>query len=96
MATASSNPDATIAWQPGAVGTINIRIYNTAGELVKVITTALEAGSAIWDVSSAQGTPAASGLYIIVLEAKSNSGTIQVKKIKFAVIKQARDDDVIN
>jgi len=66
------------------------------GELVKVITTALEAGSAIWDVSSAQGTPAASGLYIIVLEAKSNSGTIQVKKIKFAVIKQARDDDVIN
>lgn len=96
MATASSNPNAAIAWQPGGVGTMNIRIYNTAGELVKVITTALESGSAVWDVSSAQGTPAASGLYIIVLEAKSKSGTIQVKKIKFAVIKQARDDDVIN
>jgi flagellar hook assembly protein FlgD len=96
MATADSNPDAVIAWQTGATGSMNIRIYNTAGELVKVISTALEAGSAVWDVSSAQGTPAASGLYIIVLEAKSNSGAMQMKKIKFAVIKQARDDNVIN
>ncbi|MGD0565994.1 MAG: FlgD immunoglobulin-like domain containing protein, partial [Candidatus Goldiibacteriota bacterium] len=92
----SGTANATIAWQSGAAGRMDIKIYNTAGELVKAMSAALESGQAQWNLTASQGGPVPSGLYIILLEARSNSGIIQVKKVKLAVIKQVRDDDVIN
>jgi flagellar hook assembly protein FlgD len=92
----SGNANATIAWQAGSTGTMDIKIYNVAGEIVKAITTTLEAGQTAWDLSASHGGGVSSGIYVIILEARSITGFAQVKKIKFAIIKQVRDDDVIN
>lgn len=92
----SGNANVTIAWQAGSTGIMDIMIYNVAGEMVKAMTTTLEAGQAEWDLSASHGGGVSSGVYVILLEARSITGFAQVKKVKFAVIKQVRDDDVIN
>jgi flagellar hook assembly protein FlgD len=84
----SSQSVMKIKWcNGGNLGEMRIRIINCAGELVKNINVRLESKIASWDLNTAGGKPAAPGIYVILLDAKSDSGYIKQNILKVSVIK---------
>jgi len=65
---------------------ISIRIYDLAGELVKGMKTAKAANEIIIDMSTEQNN-LASGLYVLVIEAKAPSGRFDRIIQKFTLLK---------
>jgi flagellar hook assembly protein FlgD len=80
--------DVTIAWTPTGTGRITIRIYEMTGGLVRHYETSLVPSSIKWDLMTESGLPVTSGLYIIVLQAKKDTGETQTKIMKMFVIKK--------
>ena len=80
---------ATIKWLTGESGQADIKIYNMAGEMVRGISTSIGAGMSgiIWDLKSSGGDEVSSGLYVVVIYVKKDSGESEIKKIKMAVMK---------
>ncbi|MCX7698468.1 MAG: T9SS type A sorting domain-containing protein, partial [Candidatus Goldbacteria bacterium] len=77
----------TIEWFRIAEGEIKIKIYNVAGELIKQIRGNLADKKIKWNLKTDSGDSVASGLYIVVLEAKKTTGEKEIKTTKFSVIK---------
>jgi flagellar hook assembly protein FlgD len=88
----------TINWTNKSKGEVTIRIYNIAGELIKTIRAGLDSlPGANWDMTSSNGKYTGSGLYVIVIHARSAAGQQETKKIKFAVIqKYIYNNDLVN
>ncbi len=84
----TASPFVTIKWQTASAGPAKIQIYTITGELVKSIDTTIAAGMAgiQWNLKSASGDPAASGMYVVIIHLKKNSGESEVKKLKLAVV----------
>jgi flagellar hook assembly protein FlgD len=76
-------------WQPSAGGTIKIKIYNIAGELVRTLTGDLGAAAINWDLKGVGGQIVSSGTYICVVEGIDNTGNKKTKIIKIATIIQS-------
>jgi flagellar hook assembly protein FlgD len=79
-------------WQPITTGTIEIKIYDMAGELVRILTGDLAAGTINWDLKSAGGQKVSSGTYICVVEGVDNTGNKKIKIVKIAAIISAGND----
>jgi hypothetical protein len=86
---------ATIAWSNSAPGRVNIRVYNTAGELVQRISSGLAAGSVLWDLKTEFGERASSGVFIICVEGATDDGNREIKTVKLAVISDMEFDSNI-
>ncbi|MBP7793270.1 MAG: hypothetical protein KA120_09465 [Candidatus Goldbacteria bacterium] len=71
--------------QGAETGTVTIRIYNVAGELIKRLEGYLAAGAINWDLKTEDGNDATRGIYIAVMEAKNSEGYKDRKIIKFAI-----------
>jgi flagellar hook assembly protein FlgD len=76
-------------WQPSAGGTIKIKIYNIAGELVRTLTGDLGAATINWDLKSVGGQQVSSGTYICVVSGADNNGNKTTKIVKMSAIIQA-------
>ena len=77
-----------IQWIPSGTGRITVSIYNSAGELVKKTKTGLLPSSLDWDLTSANGEHVTSGVYLVVLQAQKDTGELETKVMKMAVIKK--------
>lgn len=75
----------TFSWQARA-GTIRIKIYNIAGELVRIIAGDLGTGSITWDLKSAGGQSVSCGTYVCVVEGTDSMGDKETKILKLASI----------
>jgi len=73
-------------WISGSTGTVRVKIYNVAGELIRTLGANVQDGKAQWDGKTVAGNPASSGIYICVLEAKSDTGYSNKVIVRFAVI----------
>jgi hypothetical protein len=73
-------------WVPGAtMGTMNVRVYNITGELVRQWTADMQAGFVVWDLTSNDGADAAEGLYVVVFQIKDSLGSTTVKTLKMTI-----------
>lgn len=79
----------TIKWLTASQGQADIKIYNMAGEMVKSITASVGAGmpGIVWDLKSSGGEEVSSGLYVVVIYIKKDSGESEIKKVKMSVMK---------
>lgn len=68
-------------------GNVRVSVYNAAGNLVRVLAGALQAGAIKWDLLNAAREPAAGGLYIVVVEGINAAGHLERKTQKLAVIR---------
>jgi flagellar hook assembly protein FlgD len=73
-------------WQPSAGGTIKIKIYNVAGELVRTLTGDLGAATINWDLKSVGGQTVSSGTYICVVMGVDNNGNKKTKIVKMSAM----------
>ena len=80
---------ATIKWLTASSGQADIKIYNMAGEQVRNIDTSISAGmpGIVWDLKSSGGEEVSSGLYVVVIYVKKDTGESEIKKIKMAVMR---------
>jgi hypothetical protein len=75
------NPSTTICWQTPASSHVRVTVFNTAGQLVRVLVNGYcQAGeqSVVWDARDESGQTVPSGIYYYELEAK---GFHQIKKL---------------
>lgn len=75
------------AWTGTGPGTVRIKIYNVAGELVDKFGADISAGFIDWDMKSLNGKSVASSYYIAFIEAVSGTGAIERRTAKLAVIR---------
>jgi flagellar hook assembly protein FlgD len=75
-----------ITWSGRDNGSVSLKIYNKAGELIREIGSKLMDGHAIWNLDTNAGSPVSGGLYICILDAKKDSGENEKKTTKIAVI----------
>jgi len=82
------------AWDSkGNAGTMNIRIFNKSGELVRSLGTRLEYNQAEWDLKTSSGQVIASGYYPVILTAVKDTGEKKVKSIKAVIIRKFIAED---
>jgi len=88
---------AKIEWKNSGRGTVDIRIYNINGDLVRKIRTDLDKGIAEWDLKTSAGTMVSNGVYVIIIEGKKETGEREIKKLKFSIIRATpQNSDRIN
>jgi len=80
----------TIAWTSGTSGAVRIKIYNIAGELVRILTGDLNTGYINWDLRATGGQKASNGTYICVVEGTDSNQDQKTKIIKVSVIQGAQ------
>jgi flagellar hook assembly protein FlgD len=86
----------TIDWQLKQQGRIHIRIYNAAGELVKKLEGSLASAAGIqWDCTALNGSPAGSGLYVMVVRAVKKDGAAEVRTLKLVIINKFQADSIV-
>ncbi len=73
-------------WLAGANGTIKIKIYNIAGELVRTLIGDLAAAGINWDLKSVSGQTVSGGTYICVMEGVDTTGNKVRKIVKISAI----------
>lgn len=62
-----------------------VYIYNIKGELIRRLTAPLGAGLVRWDLTSTGGYNVTTGVYLVVVETKNETGQINRKKQKFSI-----------
>jgi len=78
-----------LEWFNPLQGQITIKIYNVAGELVKLIRGNLNVKVLNWDLKTDKGERVSGGLYIVVFEAIKISGEKEQKIKKFSIIRKS-------
>jgi len=77
----------TFSWiYNGNGGTIKIKIYNIAGELVRTLAGNLSDGSIAWDMKTPGGQTVSNGTYICIVEGVDGSGSRKTKVVKIAAV----------
>lgn len=82
----TGNTPLVFAWQQNTQGTIRIKIYDMAGELVRTLTGDLSTGKINWDLKSVGGQKVSSGTYICVVEGIDTTGDRITKILKLAAV----------
>ncbi len=65
-----------------------IRIFTLSGTLIRTLEKNSPARHLNWDLNTDEGLPIASGMYLIHVDAKDESGTYGERVLKFAVVKK--------
>jgi hypothetical protein len=78
-----------ITWLSGSQGTVNARIYNAAGELVRKLKGSLQAQEIIFDGRTESGLTLSRGIYVAVLDLYNTEGKSQVLSARFAILSPA-------
>jgi hypothetical protein len=79
------NPTTTIAFSLAKPGTVNLKIYNTKGQLIKMLVSDFKAAGMhriTWNSVDSSGKPVSSGIYLYRLEAHNFSATRKMILIK--------------
>jgi hypothetical protein len=76
-----------ITWKSGGAGDVDVKIFNSVGELVRTVHTKLESGGILWDMRTASGDEVAQGYYICVIQARDSNGYSD-RKIEKLVIEK--------
>jgi hypothetical protein len=79
------NPTTTLSYSVAKAGMVNLKVYNTKGQLVKTLVSAHQlAGkhTIVWDGTNDAGNLAASGLYLYRLETGKYSSTKKMMMMK--------------
>ncbi|MEK7474569.1 MAG: FlgD immunoglobulin-like domain containing protein [Candidatus Coatesbacteria bacterium] len=88
------NPADEVAWisfrLADATGTVDVRIYNVAGELVAKGSAPGTARSYRWDLRNRSGTRVTPGLYVVVLEATDSTGVRKDRAIMKLAVERGR------
>jgi len=80
---------AVIEWFAPVDGTVVIRIYNIAGEMVRQFRVQNPAErSLLWNLKGPGGSPVSSGTYVVVVEGLKKSGEREVKPVKMVIIRK--------
>ena len=79
---------ATIQWTPSGPGRVTVYIYNMASELIRKMETGLLSSALDWDLTTTSGKPVSNGVYVIVLQAKRDTGETGIKIMKLIIIKK--------
>jgi flagellar hook assembly protein FlgD len=79
---------ATIQWTPSGPGRVTVYIYNMASELIRKMETDLLSSALDWDLTTTSGKPVSNGVYVIVLQAKRDTGETEIKIMKLIIIKK--------
>ena len=82
----------TVSWSSALTGRAEVKIFNSAGELIAKAERPLSNNSFIWDLRSAGGQKITSGVYVVIVDGISDQGEREVKKIKLAVVRTADSD----
>lgn len=82
-----ANPSVAIDWFAAVPGTIEVRIYNMAGELVRRLKGDLAVKPLTWDFTTQSGEAVSSGLFVIVVRGVTDDGRRETAVVKFAVIR---------
>jgi len=77
----------TFAWTEMAEGTVTIRVYNMAGEVIKGLRARINDGKVDWNLKTSGGADVAPGYYPCLVEAVKDTGARERKIVKVAVIK---------
>ena len=74
-----------------------IRIYTISGTLIRTLTKNSPGSSTLdWDLRTEAGLPAASGVYLIPVEARNADGTVAGERVlKFGLIQRRTQLDVL-
>jgi len=80
-----NHSSARITWTGAGAGDVKVSIYNMKGELVRQFASKLETGYVDWDLKTQDNSSAATGMYIILVEAHNNEGYFDRKHIKAGV-----------
>jgi len=75
-----------ITWSGTWQGSVKIKIYNIAAELIRSYEADSSQMKITWDLHTVSGQTVSSGIYIGVIEAKNNSGETETKIVKMAVL----------
>jgi hypothetical protein len=86
--TGGVHQDMHITWQATGTGQVTLQVNNLAGELISTFRATLESGTAIWDLRTASGQDVASGMYVMFLQGKKDTGEVQVKVVKVCVVRK--------
>jgi flagellar hook assembly protein FlgD len=78
----------TIEWYSTAQGEVIIKIYNIAGELVRLARADMAVKMVTLDAETSGGESISSGLYVVLLQANAQDGRKETKITKFTVIKK--------
>jgi hypothetical protein len=79
------NPSTTIRYALPAAGAVSLKIYNTAGQLVRTLVNEDQAAGErqiVWDGKSSNGQEASSGLYFYRLEANGHNAMKRMMLLK--------------
>jgi flagellar hook assembly protein FlgD len=76
-----------VTWKSSGVGFVDVKIFNSVGELVRSINTKLETDGILWDMKTASGDDVAQGYYICVIQARDSNGYSD-RKIEKLVIEK--------
>lgn len=77
-----------IAWNYSEAVNVNVNLYDVAGELVWVDHGVGVSGRLRWNLTTSSGSPVASGIYIVKVDASSLDGSVEdVRMLKMAVLR---------
>jgi flagellar hook assembly protein FlgD len=77
-----------MAWAGTGPGTVRVKVYNVAGELVDKFETDISTGHVDWDMKAVNGGKLASGYLIAYIEAISDTGAFERRLIKLVIIRK--------
>lgn len=77
-----------ISWTGTDEGSVKIKIYNIAGELVDKFETSITAGFAEWDMKTKNNEDIANGYFIGIIEAVTKSGLRERLTVKLSIIRK--------
>ena len=72
-------------WDAAGTGNMRIKIFNPAGEMVRVLDSTIEAESAVWDLKTTSNSKVAHGFYICIIEAVNSQGRVERERLKVGI-----------
>ena len=78
--------EVVFSWGNAVPGKMEIRIYNIAGELIKIAGADMAAGRLEWDLRTQSGQPASTGMYIALFYGVKYTGENEKKYTKVVLI----------
>jgi hypothetical protein len=78
----------TFTWVPKGTGTVRIDIFDQSAGLVNRIEVSMISGTASWYLTNSNNEQVASGLYVMVIYAKKDTGEIQTLVSKTMIVRK--------
>jgi hypothetical protein len=80
------NAQVKITWANTWQGSVRVKIYNVAAELIRSLDASPSDNQVIWNLQTPSGQTVSSGIYICVMEGKNDTGGYERRIVKIAVV----------